>query len=295
MTADDVADSAILGHYIFEDYAVSKWSEQLCAMIERGTQAQLAEAHDEEAIQEFEDALCEFVELPGAEFIESAEEEAKLGFWREVLEDERAYKQLCAVKAHIHQHSNNGFKTRNKISIRAIEKSFTESRKFLEDPKEEPSKQDLSNDQKWLLDTYYGTARYKCSKLTCDRFYNGFRDAKERKSHNDAHDRPFKCDVPECRGYEFGFTSAHDLEKHRSKSHPTIAEQSETFEFLDTVTAKTAIWPCPHCPKRFTRGFHMRNHIRTHTSEKPFCCTECGKPFTRDYDRKRHEKIHTQR
>lgn len=54
-----------------------------------------------------------------------------------------------------------------------------------------------------------------------------------------------------------------------------------------------ANFQCTLCPKRFTRAYNLRSHLRTHTDERPFVCTVCGKAFARQHDRKRHEGLHT--
>lgn len=54
-----------------------------------------------------------------------------------------------------------------------------------------------------------------------------------------------------------------------------------------------AIFQCTLCPKRFTRAYNLRSHLRTHTDERPFVCTVCGKAFARQHDRKRHEGLHS--
>ncbi|KAK2051219.1 hypothetical protein LY76DRAFT_585177 [Colletotrichum caudatum] len=54
-----------------------------------------------------------------------------------------------------------------------------------------------------------------------------------------------------------------------------------------------ATYQCTLCPKRYTRAFALRNHLRTHVDERPFACTVCGKAFTRESDRKSHEKLHS--
>jgi len=289
-----IAEFAVRGNYIFQDYSVSRWSEQLVSMIQRGATDNLSTAATEykEALTELKVALKNFTNLYGHEFMRSPGGN-DLNHWQIHLGDADSYEHLCAVKTHIQRHVKSGFEARTKISIPTLEKSFTASRKFLEDPKKEPYKCNLSTAQMWNLDEQYGKARYKCPKLNCRRFYEGFKVEKDRKKHCDTHDRPFKCEIEECQGHEFGFTSAHDLDKHRLKFHPTAAEQSESFEPLDNKTTTTAKWTCPQCPKRFTRGFHLKNHVRTHNNEKPFHCRKCGKPFTRNYDRKRHEKIHS--
>lgn len=52
---------------------------------------------------------------------------------------------------------------------------------------------------------------------------------------------------------------------------------------------------CTLCPKRFTREYNLRSHLRTHTNERPFACTACGKTFARQHDKKRHEGLHSGR
>lgn len=59
------------------------------------------------------------------------------------------------------------------------------------------------------------------------------------------------------------------------------------------VQRHPATFQCSLCPKRFTRAYNLRSHLRTHTDERPFVCTVCGKAFARQYDRKRHEGLHS--
>jgi hypothetical protein len=54
-----------------------------------------------------------------------------------------------------------------------------------------------------------------------------------------------------------------------------------------------ATFQCSLCPKRFTRAYNLRSHLRTHTDERPFVCSVCGKAFARQHDRKRHESLHS--
>ena len=59
------------------------------------------------------------------------------------------------------------------------------------------------------------------------------------------------------------------------------------------VQKHPATFQCDKCPKRFTRAYNLRSHLRTHTNERPFKCTVCGKEFARQHDRKRHESLHS--
>ena len=49
---------------------------------------------------------------------------------------------------------------------------------------------------------------------------------------------------------------------------------------------------CALCPKKFTRAYNLRSHLRTHTEERPFPCTTCGEAFARLFDLKRHMALH---
>ena len=59
------------------------------------------------------------------------------------------------------------------------------------------------------------------------------------------------------------------------------------------VQKHPANFQCHLCPKKFTRAYNLRSHLRTHTDERPFVCTVCGKAFARQHDRKRHEGLHS--
>jgi transcription factor CRZ1 len=59
------------------------------------------------------------------------------------------------------------------------------------------------------------------------------------------------------------------------------------------VQKHPATFQCTLCPKRFTRAYNLRSHLRTHTDERPFICTVCTKAFARQHDRKRHESLHS--
>ena len=77
-----------------------------------------------------------------------------------------------------------------------------------------------------------------------------------------------------------------------------LADPSRPAQTGDGSNAKRtqkhpATFQCTLCPKRFTRAYNLRSHLRTHTDERPFVCSVCGKAFARQHDRKRHEGLHS--
>lgn len=61
---------------------------------------------------------------------------------------------------------------------------------------------------------------------------------------------------------------------------------------LKRTQKNTAMFQCTLCPKRFTRAYNLRSHLRTHTDDRPFICSACGKAFARQHDKKRHRCPH---
>ncbi|KAI0462747.1 hypothetical protein LJB42_003548 [Komagataella kurtzmanii] len=89
-----------------------------------------------------------------------------------------------------------------------------------------------------------------------------------------------------------------------SEVNMTVPEQREVFheEIEDTDKVKEIEeekkkkFSCPVCHARFQRPEHVKRHMRSHSSEKPFVCPEegCGTRFNRKDNLKAHlKKIHS--
>lgn len=50
--------------------------------------------------------------------------------------------------------------------------------------------------------------------------------------------------------------------------------------------------PIPMCGRLFKRLEHLKRHVRTHTSERPYVCSLCNKAFSRSDNLAQHQRTH---
>ncbi|PVI07637.1 C2H2 domain-containing protein [Periconia macrospinosa] len=277
----------IEGHFAFQDYAVAKWFYHLNAFVETGRDLLEGEKAAPGLLSEISSAMVMFLTRYNDEeddFYEDIVDECRSKC--EAFRDQDFYEDLVALQSHIYKVQTKGFNARHKISIDKLEKALMRNRELLESLPPKLSAEEYAR----FCQFYDGVRRFKCTRITCLYFSEGFKEAKSRKRHVNIHDRPFQCEVPDCLGAN-GFANSKDLEKHTRAFHPDISDLAERFNAITTKKTKTD-HTCTICGKSFTRKQIMVDHIRSHRGERPHECEECGKAFTRKNDKTRHAKIH---
>ncbi|KAI1458190.1 hypothetical protein F4805DRAFT_150609 [Annulohypoxylon moriforme] len=157
--------------------------------------------------------------------------------------------------------------------------------------------QALGPDEKRRLTQYYGDKWFKCPRINCFFYHEGFDTAVKRDGHIARHERPFMCIVNGCHMTTFGCVTESALKTHLFDYHGIDLLDSEEFPEPPKATTSSSqhgekLHCCSHCPKKFTRKFNLRSHLRTHVDEKPFACSSCEERFTRKSDCVRHERGH---
>ncbi|TKR81787.1 hypothetical protein L596_015606 [Steinernema carpocapsae] len=69
------------------------------------------------------------------------------------------------------------------------------------------------------------------------------------------------------------------------------------YKLINHIRVHTTEKPfhCEQCKKSFARSENLKIHQRTHSGDKPFVCTEkgCDRRFANSSDRKKHMHVHT--
>jgi hypothetical protein len=273
------------GHFAFQDYAVAKWFHHVNAFVNNGQRFLREAEHVEDHVETFSTALEDFIGRYEEEF-QSDELVQECRTTCRVFEEYGLYENLLMLTSHIYTFQKKGFDARHKISIQGLATALERNRNLLEDY---PAELDKSQQAAYCR-FYDEKRRYKCTKITCRYFSQGFIDAKAKKRHVNIHDRPYQCDVSDCTGAE-GFANEKDLRNHTRVFHPEMSDLAETFNSATVKRAK-ADHACSYCGKTFTRSFHRKNHEKSHLGQRDYECPECGKAFTRANDCKRHQKLH---
>lgn len=281
----DITESILNGFYSFAEYALSCWALDL----EAGVQ----DASENDSLDELVETLEVFVPLHWKKSSKVLTVPQLLRRRLARLEKTECYHDLLQASSWM------------RMQIKSFDESVSEEplnlmqvirsvRKILE----QQVNLGLTSQDRDALTRYYGTNWFKCHRINCYYFHQGFNNAKEREAHVARHERPFVCTVTGCHWAKFGFPAENDLRKHMFDVHGfDLLDEAEFPEESPNTASRSPLkhplaFNCHLCPKKFTRKHNLESHIRVHNNEKPFQCSICNEKFTRKNDCDRHERLH---
>lgn len=282
-------EALLLGHYSFYEYAVASWAHHLVAWLSE-------KQHEEVAMAELEETLGPFLDqhsvlgCPPSNISSQMHEKLKavrhFDFYDSLTQAlVWSRKQFLVV-----DNLTNENQPAHRLDFPSITKRV---RSLLEDT----IRAGLTSEARGGLELYYGKKWFRCPRIYCPHFYDGFEAQDDRDKHVNRHERAYMCTFDGCHMATIGCVWKKDLDKHLMESHgigtngvdfPNVSNPNETL-----VRKVPATFRCTLCPKIFTRAHNLRSHFRAHTDERPFVCTVCGKAFSRNHDRKMHERLHS--
>ena len=72
-----------------------------------------------------------------------------------------------------------------------------------------------------------------------------------------------------------------------------ILPATKSFKLRKKISKKSKNHICTYCEKKFSSNQLLKQHLRSHTGERPFSCNYCEKRFTQSHSLQSHEFIHT--
>ena len=218
VSESEMKTSVLKGCYSFLDYAALYWVDHLEGWIQ--------EARTDESIAHIADLLQDFVQKYWSKMVCKAVVPQKIRDTFSCFELYEAFDYLTmAVVLWKKQRTSYGTSTAESESFDLV-RSVTEVRCILEDVVSASVGNGVLERK---LATFYGLNLYKCPRVSCRFFTDGFSTKSQRDHHLEKHKRGFNCTYPGCPYGTLGFKTQRELDKHIAGSHEEIQNGLQDF------------------------------------------------------------------
>lgn len=259
------------GYFAFQDYAVAHWTDHLLAMLKFSNDTSRNQPIDD---REASGAFIIFADRFHADLAVLPTDEISF-LHCDQFRSLECFPIISAVWRHAKSFKTQFDNRRDEVSLPSLGRSLKKNRKTLEDLTKSVAK---NGDTMASLTDFYGAHWFKCSRLSCYFFHEGFDSKSSRQDHYDRHDRPFRCEEEDCPAAAIGFGSLKELDKHKRNMHPGIDKLSSTFARLKkgkNSKVESAKYPCPRCSEKFATRFDCRIHMSSHNVRLMPKVSEC--------------------
>ncbi|KAH8690547.1 hypothetical protein BGW36DRAFT_411385 [Talaromyces proteolyticus] len=217
----DVLKQYVLdGHYAFIDYAIVNWIHHLEDCMRH------IKTYDSKSFKRLADEVQRFLDHHSSEedldYPVSRETKSKLqpfkneSFYAKLLRTFEYWKNETETAA---KRSDDCYLVDLKLALEAIRCTV----------------EDLVLQHR--LQAFYGEGIFKCSRLYCKFFYEGFESLKMRIQHDQQHERSFLCMFPTCPASQLGFATKNELAAHITKWHQLSASGDTEFPIYQDPTS----------------------------------------------------------
>jgi Ankyrin repeats (3 copies) len=191
------------GHYSFAEYAIVHWAEHLLSAMS---------SVDVPSLELLAVAIRGFLK---AHFSPAASKQAIPKPIEKTIDKYQTYEfhndlgqAIALLEARKLSNLNKG----NVINNLGLEEILSRIRSLMES-------MSISEGNKESLLKVYGTNIFKCPRIDCKGFFDGFPERDECQQHQKRHDRQFYCTFEGCVAAKSGFTSSRELERHFERLH----------------------------------------------------------------------------
>jgi Ankyrin repeats (3 copies) len=191
------------GHYAFAEYAIVYWSEHLLSA------TRVVEARNLEPLAQLIEVFLKnhFYPTPSAQPVPKPIEKGI-----EMFQPYAFYNNLGQAIALLENRKLSTSKAETSINNLNFEDHLARVRSLVE-------KLSSSEKTRQSLERIHGAAMFKCCRIDCKSFYEGFSNLDDYRQHQKSHDRPFHCTFEGCLAAQGGFASLAKLQRHTQRLH----------------------------------------------------------------------------